>query len=329
MLYIFHGPDDFTRNEKITELRAAMGDPSLADLNITALDGRELSLGDIRSHTDAMPFMADKRLVIVRDYVRQLKGRPEEIKQLVEYLGRIPPTTDLVLVENESLERGHAVLKAAAAAKAAVISFAGPNKNNLHPWIIKKAQEHNATIEPGAAGFLGRLVGADLRTLDNELEKLALYVGGQRPIQKADIDLLVPYSEEAENFGLTNAIGQRNARRAYDQLRKLLDEGKHPMAILGSIAAQIRSLLEVKDMAERGLSAAEIAKKKGWKSDYPARMRLKEAARFSIPWLEEILEQLLQIDLDIKTGRVDSLLALDTLIARLCAAKFMRSKIVD
>ena len=46
--------------------------------------------------------------------------------------------------------------------------------------------------------------------------------------------------------------------------------------------------------------------------------RLQEAAKFSMVRLEEILEMLLQIDLDIKTGRVDSLLALDMLIARLC-----------
>ena len=161
----------------------------------------------------------------------------------------------------------------------------------------------------------------DLRPLNTELETLALYTGGQRTVTRADVELLTPYIEDAENFGLTNAIGQRNARRAYDQLGKLLDEGKHPMAILGSIAAQIRGLLEVKDMAERGLSAAEIAKQKGWRSDYAAKRRLQEAARFSIPRLEQILEHLLQIDLDIKTGRTDSLLALDTLIARLCVSK--------
>jgi len=322
MLYLFHGPDDFTRNEKIAELRAAaLDDPSLADLNMTALEGRDLSLGDIRHHADAMPFMAAKRLVLVKDYIDQIKNRAEDVQKLTEYLGQIPPTTDLVLVERNSLDKRHAVAKAAASAGAAIIHFAGPDKKNLQPWLIKKAKEHQALIEPSAAALLGRLVGTDLHALNNELEKLALYVAGQRAIQKDDVERLVAYTEEAEDFGLANAIGQRNARKAYDQLHKLLDEGKHPMAILGIIAAQVRGLLEVKDMAERNLSPREIAKKKGWRSDYPARMRLKEAARFSMARLENILEQLLQIDLDIKTGRVDSLLALDMLIARLCASK--------
>jgi DNA polymerase-3 subunit delta len=317
MLYILHGPDDFTRNEKIADLRSTIDDSSLRDLNVTLLEGRDLTLSDIRHHADTMPFMTAKRLVIVKGYLGQVKNKPDEIDQLIEYLNHLSPTTDLVLVEHESLNRRQKVLEAAAAIQAEIIHFAGLNKNNLRSWIIKKTREHKATIEPGAAELLGRLVGTDLHTLNNELEKLALYVAGRRPIQKADIELLVPYTEEAENFGLTNAIGQRNARKAYDQLHKLLDEGKHPMAILGTIAAQIRGLLEVKDMAERGLPPPEIAKIKGWNSDYPARMRLKEGAKFSMVRLEEILEQLLQIDLDIKTGQVDSMLALDVLVARL------------
>jgi DNA polymerase-3 subunit delta len=318
MLYIFHGPDDYTRDEKIAELRAAIGDPAATELNVTLLEGADIRLGDIRHHADAMPFLTDKRLVIVAGYLSGLGHKSDLLEPLIDYVGHLPPTTDLILVETEALSARHPLLKAAANLEATVVMFDDPNRSNLAAWIIKKTAEHQAEIEPSAAELLGKVVGPNLRTLNSEIEKLALYVGGQRAIQSIDIDVLVPYHEEAENFGLANAIGQRNAGKAYDQLHKLLDEDKHPMAILGSIAAQIRGLIEVKDMAERGMSPAEIARLKGWGSDYPAKMRLREAARFSASRLENILEMLLQIDLDIKTGRVDSQLALDTLIARLC-----------
>lgn len=318
MIFIFHGPDDFTRNEKIAELRAGFSDPTVADLNVTVLDGRNISLGDIRHHADAMPFMADMRLVIVTGYVQAIKGSSGDLHKLVDYLAQTPPTTQLVLAENDSLDKRHALLKAAPAMQAQVIQFAGPNKNNLRQWLINRAGEFGAQIEPAAADLLGRLVGTELRTLNSELEKLSLYVGGTRPINRADVELLVPYIEEAENFGLANAIGQRNARRAFDQLHKMLDEGRHPMSILASIATQIRGLLEVKDMAERGLSPQEIAQRKNWRSDYAVKMRLREGRNFSTERLESILEMLLEIDLNIKTGKTDNLLALDSLIARLC-----------
>ena len=317
MLYIFHGPNDFARNEKISELQASLGDPTVSSLNMAQLNGREVSLSEIRHHADAMPFMAAKRLVIVQGYLSEL----EESGPLIDYLGHLPPTTDLVLVENEILNSRHPILKAASGIGAMILSFAELNRNELRPWIIKRVQECQGTIEAGAADLLGRLVGPNLRLLNQEIEKLTLYVAGQRAIQAADIDLLVPYIEDAEDFGLANAVGQRNAPKAFDQLHKLLDEGRHPMAILSSIAVQIRGLLEVKDMAERGMSPQEIARIKGWRSDYAARMRLREAANFSSSRLEEILELLLEIDLNIKTGKIDMLLALDTLVARLCASR--------
>lgn len=320
MLYIFHGPDDFTKTEKIAELKAALGDPSTAELNMTVLDGQGLTLSDIRRDADAMPFLAPNRLVVVHGYLASIRDKKEAVQALVDYLPHLSPTTNLVLVEPESLGKQHPVLKAAAGLGAQIIRFGEPAANSLQPWIINRAKTHQATIEPSAAEMLGRLVGADLRGLDNELEKLALYTAGRRPITRADVELLVPYTEEAEQFGLSNAIGRRDARRAYDQLRKELDEGKNPMAILGSIAAQIRALIEVKDMAEQGMSPAEIAAAKGWKSDYAAKMRLREAARFSMSRLEEIMQILLDLDLAIKTGRMDNMLALDTLIARLCVS---------
>lgn len=318
MLYIFHGPDDFTRNQKLAELKEAIGASDMADLNTMVLDGRDVNLSQIRQHADAMPFLAARRLVIVHAYLSVIRNRAEDMQALIDYVKQLAPTTDLVFVEAESLEKQHPLLKVAAGMGASVSSFAEPEQRELVPWIVKRAKEAGGVIEPGAAEMLARLVGPNLRLLHNEIEKLALYVNGQRPVRAADVELLVPYREEAEKFGLSNAIGQRNARQAYDQLWKELDEGQHPMAILGSIAAQIRALLEVKDMAERGLSPAEIATAKGWRSDYAAKMRLREAANFSMRRLEQILEMLLDTDQAIKSGRLEPALALDMFIARLC-----------
>ncbi|GAB4439857.1 MAG: DNA polymerase III subunit delta [Anaerolineae bacterium] len=319
MLYVFHGPDDFTRNQKIAELRARFADPMLADLNLTTLDGREVSLADIRHYADSMPFMGDKRLVVVNGYLARIKGKSEEIEQLVGHLPHLPPTTDLVLAESDKLDARHPLLKAAKQLEAKVEFFGGPTKNNIDDWILNRAKVLGIAIEPPAAHALGTLVGPELRTLNSELEKLHLYVAGQRPITPADVELLVPYVEDSEDFGLANAIGQRNARRAYDQLHKQLAEDRHALAILASIATQMRGLMEVKELAEHGMTPLQIAQQKGWKNDFPAKIRLREGANFSMARLEEILELLLQTDLAIKTGQIDTNLALDSLIAQLCA----------
>ena len=64
MFYIFHGPDELSRAETLAKLKAQMGDPSLADLNTTILDGDSLTLGELQQVCDSLPFMSDRRLVI-------------------------------------------------------------------------------------------------------------------------------------------------------------------------------------------------------------------------------------------------------------------------
>ncbi len=318
MLHLYHGPDDYSRAEKIAHLKTEMGDIAMADLNTAQLDGRNLKLGEIRHHADAAPFLAAKRLVIVTDYLTQLGRKASDAQPLLDYLGQLSPTTELVFIERESLDKRHPIFKISTAE---IIHFAAPSAKSLPEWILQHVNKNGFTIEAEAADLLGRLVGPNLQALHNEIDKLTLYAHTRKLIRKSDVELLVPYMEEAEDFGFSNALGQRNAARAFDQLHKMVDEGKHPMAILATIATQIRALIEVKDMAERGMNAGAIAQAKGWKSDFAAKSRLNETKNFSMARLERILEMLLETDLAIKTSQIDALLALDMLIGQLCSAE--------
>ncbi|MFQ5613977.1 MAG: DNA polymerase III subunit delta [Anaerolineae bacterium] len=320
MLHLLHGPDEFSRTEYLAGLRADQADPAMVDLNTTELNGQSLTLGELQHHCNSIPFMAERRWVIVHGYLARLQGDQTGLQALADYLPDLPPTTELVLIEDKILKDTNPIVKVARKLHPdGIKAFGRPRREHLPRWIAGRAGKKGASIDRRAALALANVVGDDLRALDNELEKLALYVNGQRPIGQADVELLAPYLESAENFGLANAIGRGDARRALDQMHKMLQEGANPLGILAAIAGQFRGLLEVKDMAGRGLSPAEIARHKGWRSDYAARMRLKEANNFSMKRLEEILGLLLETDLAIKTGRLRPELALDTLLVELCS----------
>ena len=74
MFYIFHGPDELSRTEALAKLKAQMGDPSLADLNTSTLDGESLTLGELQQVCDSLPFISDRRLVIVHNYLTRPRG---------------------------------------------------------------------------------------------------------------------------------------------------------------------------------------------------------------------------------------------------------------
>ena len=66
MLYIFHGEDDFTRREALTRLAEKLDAPEALATNTSKLDGSDLSYDRLMSIINAMPFLAEHRLVIVQ-----------------------------------------------------------------------------------------------------------------------------------------------------------------------------------------------------------------------------------------------------------------------
>jgi DNA polymerase-3 subunit delta len=322
MFYIFHGPDELTRSEALAKLRAQMGDPSLAELNITVLDGETLTLGELRQVCDSLPFMSDRRLVIVHNYLTRLGGGGKReggpLDELVHYLPDMADSTRLVFVEADTLPRGHPVLKLAAAHEQGHIhAFDGPGRGELTGWITNRVGAKGASIERPAADALAIAVGDDLRLLDSEIEKLAIYVGDERPITSADVDLLVPYAGTANVFAMVDAIGRRDGRTALHLLHKLLDENAAPLYLLSMIVRQFRILIQVKELSAQGLAASTIAKRAGL-HPFVAEKAGRQAMNFSMGQLEVIYARLLETDLAIKTGQMGDVLALDTLVAALC-----------
>lgn len=323
MFYIFHGPDELSRTETLAKLRGQVSDPSLADLNTTILNGDSLTISELQEICDSLPFLADRRLVIVHNYLVRLGGGKKggdrkTLDALADYLPTMPDSARLFFVESDTLPKGHPILKLAEKHEAGhVYEFGGPVRGELADWIFNRVESKGATIQRSAADALAVAIGDDLRLLDSEIEKLVIYVGEERAITTADVELLVPYAGAANVFAMVDAIGRRDGRTALRMLHKLLDDNAAPLYLLSMIVRQFRILIQVKELSAEGLAASTIAKRVGLHS-FVAEKAQRQAMNFSLGQLETIYARLLETDLAIKTGRMEDVLALDTLVAALC-----------
>jgi DNA polymerase-3 subunit delta len=328
--YVFHGEDEFTRSEALADFKRRLAPPDMVDLNTTVLDGKRITLAELRHTCDAIPFLAEKRLVIVEGLLTTLSPRkgqelPEARKRflsdLAEYLRHLPPTTRLVFVETRVLPSSHPIVEVARREKQGYVKhFERPDAQALPRWIKKRLRKHGGQIEPRAVHRLAAVVGADLRLLDQEIVKLVTYTNSERPITERDVEKLVPYSQDAVIFDLVDALGQRDGRTAAETLHRLLEEGEHPLGLLGMIVRQFRLLIQVKDLIARGLSSRDSAKALKI-HPFPASKLHNQATHFTTAQLEKIYRHLSETDLEIKTGRIDSELALDLLVAGLATTK--------
>nr|HID12586.1 hypothetical protein [Anaerolineae bacterium] len=120
--YVFHGADEFTRAETLADFKRRLGPPDTVDLNTTLLDGGTLTLAELRYACDTIPFLAEKRLVIVNGLLTRLTPRKDQelsaaqkeyLAALADYLPRLPETTRLVFVEDKPLPARHPILQLA------------------------------------------------------------------------------------------------------------------------------------------------------------------------------------------------------------------------
>lgn len=334
MYYIFHGEDEFSRTEQISKFRAQMGDPQFADLNTSVFDGRKVTLGELQHACDAVPFLSDRRLVIVEGMLTRFDPRrgksdaeegelreeetsPALAKELREYLVHIPETTRLVFIESKTLAKNNPILKHAADDKknAFVKEFEEPKPRALPRWIQDRVKEQGGTIEPGAIEVLAAHVGADLRLLDNEINKLLTYRNKQA-IRAEDVQTLVASVHESDVFALVDALGHRETGAALKLLHAQLDHNAAPGYLLSMIVRQFRLLLQMKDLAARG-QTLDAAREQLKLHPFVAEKTWKQALNFSLPQLEAIYQRLLDVDVAIKTGRTEPMVALDVLIVEL------------
>ena len=335
MFYLLHGNDEFTNREHLKQLQQ-QGNFAY---NQNTYNGAEVDLATITTTCNTLPFLSEQRLVVVEglpkrsrgEGARTLPGEQVSLKKkskkagkssvsgragfekaLTEYVPLLPDSTVLIVLVDELLDANSPLLKAAQM-HGEVIQSILPKGAALESWISKRARGIGITISPQAATLLANFIGSQLRLLANELDKLATYVGESKTITADDVRKLSAQVQEARIFDLTDALAQRNRKQALDILHELLVGGEPPLMLISTITSQVRSLLLVKELAQKGMRAAQIASTTGI-APFVAEKALRQVGKFSVSKLENAYRQLLATDAALKRSRMTPEMALDLLV---------------
>jgi DNA polymerase-3 subunit delta len=329
LLYILHGEDDFSLSRALGEIKKGLGDPSMLATNTTTLGGQSVTPDQLRMVVETVPFLAEKRLVIVQGLLGRFEsqnrttrrkksqsanGRGNDVNAFAAAMSDIPESTVLVLTDGK-IKSANPLFKTLVGAK--VMAFPLLKGDVLRQWVKQEVAAQDAAISPQAVELLARLVGGNLWVMSSEINKLALFASGRR-IEEEDIRAVVSSAQEANVFAMVDAILDFRAGVAQRLLEQLLQQGASPAYLLVMLARQVRLVVRAKEMRRRRTPEAEIQSRLGLKSDFPFRKTLEQAQRYPLERLKAVYLRLLEADLSIKTGRYDGGLALNLLIADLC-----------
>ena len=321
--------DNYLVSQALKELRQQVGQDEVIEANSHRAQANQLNLAQLKAMGNAVPFLADHRLVIVeglfslfesrdtRRRGRASEGRGQSASndwgELPAYVGNeMPPSTLLVFVDGSVSPTNPMLAKLRQGLQ--VQQLTSPSGEGLARWIRNKVEEKGARITPGAIALLTELVGSNLWTMDNELEKLSLRAS-DRAIEEGDVRLLVPEGRDASIFRAVDAILEGRSGAALQSLHRLRDEGADFSYILAMIARQVRLISLARDMLDRKTPQAAIGKALGLTREFALRRAVEQARKHSWPGLRWLYGRLLEADLTVKQGRIDQDLALELLVA--------------
>lgn len=352
------GSDEAEVKRVAAELAQQLAPKDAGDFGLEIVDGAadnaEHAAKQIRSTIDALqtlPFFGGAKVVWLKNanfLADSVIGRAASVQEALEQLA------DVI---NDSFADGITLLFSATEvdkrrsfyktlAKRAEIQIFDKLDASRSGWeeeatglVLRRAKERKLQFEDGALELFVLLTGGDTRQIDNELEKIDIFLGAKRTV---DVDLvreLVPLARGGVIFELGNALAARDLERALRLVRRLLDQGESAIGILlVAIIPTVRNLLLAKDLMERNrmsrphqpftfisalnrlpANATEHLprKKDGGINGYALGIAAQHAHRFDTQTLRDGMEACLEANLRLVTTQLEHELILTEVVVKL------------
>lgn len=275
------------------------------DMALQQLDGEETNYDHMREALQSMPFLASKKLVVLRNPSAQ-KEFSDKAADLLEEVG---DETDIIIVEPKLDKRSsyYKYLKAHTDFK----EYHELDVSGLAQWLTRQAAAQQGTLSLSDARYLVERCGAHQQLLSSELQKLLLY---DEHVTRSTIDLLTEPNPQSTIFQLLDALFAGNTKRAtelYDEQRQLKVE---PQQIIAMVAWQLHIVALVKAAGERTDAAIASAAKL---SPFVVSKSRSIANKLSMQQIRKLVRMVLVIDTKSKSGAINADEALRNLLVAL------------
>ena len=249
--YYVCGEDDFQKDDAVKQLVEAAVEPSMRDFNMEVLRAQEVDSKSLDAALSALPMLADRRIVVVRDASALKK---DARKVLDRYLAKPSPDVLLILVEASGGKTDKDFSK-----NTTSLEFEYLTADRIPRWITHYAATHfHKQVSPEAADLLQNAVGTDLNLLVAELDKLASYSHG-RDIEEADVAAIVGVRRGETMADFLDAVASRNVSKALELVPQILSQPKvSAVQMVMALTVQMLALGWGKARTREGLSQSRL-----------------------------------------------------------------------
>jgi len=314
-IYVIAGKNESLVNARCQELLNELLEPAQRMTALLAVDGDQAVIADVLDELRTLPFLADKRVVAIRDADDFISKHREILEGYFE-----KPSATGILVLTVSAWDARTRLAKKLPAVGTLLEMEQPRRWELPAHLVQYAVEkHQVRLERDAAELLAERIGEELTQLHNEVDKLVLFARGEKVIRLSHVETLVGRSHVYGAFEVIDALVAGDAGRAVTRLRHMFEEDREAeYSVVGAFAYHVRRMFTAKRLLEKRVSPEAIAKQ--LRLGYNKSQFFAQLQRVSLAQIASFLEELAAIDYATKTGQAQAAIAIEQLVLRLAGA---------
>ncbi len=304
-VYLLYGQEDYLRLLYRDKLREAILPPE-DTMNYSYFEGKDIDLGEVESIADTVPFFSEQRLILIEN-----SGLFKKQNDFADYLKTMPDTTKIIFVEAEVDKRNK--LFKAVKKLGTVAELNGLPEKDLKVWAAAYLKKNGKNITEQNLLYFFQKVGVDMKSLENEMDKLIAYSMDETIITREMLDEVCVEQTEGKIFQMIDAIGMKDQDQALRLYYDLLEVREKPMSILFLIIRHFTILNQLKDLSRLGLAAGEVASKVGI-PPFTVRKYQSQVKNFKGKEIIRNIERCAQVEQEIKTGLLLDQIGVELLI---------------
>lgn len=316
-IYLLYGEERYLVNyykDKLIKALLPEGDT----MNYSVFAGNKLLPEPIIDAAETMPFFAEHRVILVENsgFFKSANDK------LADYLKELPETAYLIFVEEEVDKRGRMYKGCDKSGRC--FEFKNPTEEELVMWAAGVLKRDGRKIRQSTLLKLFERSGTDMNCLSTELEKLISYTAGRDTVEDADIEAICHVEVRNRIFDMIDAMAEGRQKYALSLYYDLLTLKEAPLKILALIARQFELLMRVKELSGHIRSNKIIAEKTGLKP-FIAGKYMDRSRAFSSKILRRAVEECVELEMAVKTGKLQEKMSVELLIIKYSKAAGSRN----
>lgn len=322
-VYLFTGIERYLMDKTLELLKEKYIDKSFETLNYIVLDGKEVEFKDILDACETLPFMSQKKIVVIKDINEVMGNKGVDFdKKLSDYITKLDDYLIFIIIDKSNNMGQSTNIYKTVKKLGGIVEFEKLKGRDLSLWVEKKFKGFKKAISYDniiyflqSSSYNAYNSPKTLYDLENEILKIVNFTDNKE-ITREDIDLVLSRTLDTNIFNLLSYINKKDTDAALRTFNELYISNEPIQLILSMVARQIRLMLSYKLFKERGDTEGSIQKKMQIK-DYEFKRISQEASNFSKEYLIQALELILKFDIKQKTSSHDEKLAFEMLIVQL------------